>query len=107
MTGLAVPSRPVRAAPLTERAFQARVLDLAKLYGWMVFHPYSSRRSTAGFPDLVLARHGQVLFVELKTDTGQLSVAQRQWRDALPDARCWRPRDWRDGTIARHLRDGL
>lgn len=89
-------SAPV--APLTEKQFQAHVLQLASLYGWLVFHPYDSRRSAAGFPDLTLVRGGKLLFVELKTDRGRSTPDQRLWLDALratgADARLWRPKDF-------------
>ncbi len=69
------------AAP-TEKAFQAQVLTLARLWGWRCYHAHASRRSAPGFPDLVMVR-----------------PEQRGWLDALDrckgiEARLWRPRDW-------------
>ena len=90
------------APKLTEKAFQAQVVKLAKLYGWLVFHPYDSRRSEKGFPDLVLAhpKWGLAIFAELKTDTGKLSPEQDQWLTVLDDCNqwslVWRPKDWPD-----------
>jgi len=46
-----------------------------------------------GFPDLVLARAGKVIFAELKSETGKLSPTQREWANALGTLRIWRPRD--------------
>src|SRR5688572_19177552 len=40
----------------TERAFQAQVVKYARLMGWTAYHTHDSRRSQAGFPDLVLVR---------------------------------------------------
>ena len=102
-----------------ERAFQAAVIELAQRLGWRVAHFRATRTvdrqgrhrwqtpvdgDGAGFPDLVLARAGRILFVELKTDRGRLSPAQAEWRDVLELAaweapgvvrvRVWRPRDW-------------
>lgn len=48
-----------------------------------------------GFPDLVLARNGEVLFVELKSEKGKLSPEQRDWL-AHTNGRLWRPADWPD-----------
>lgn len=85
---------------MLERDFQAKVLELAKLTGWFVYHTFDSRRSEPGFPDLVLVhpRQGRVLFRELKTDTGQLSLHQVKWlqalKDAGADAEVWRPVQW-------------
>jgi hypothetical protein len=91
--------------PLSERDFQAQVIDLAQLTGWMVYHTYDSRRCQAGYPDLALCRHGEYLLVELKTDTGRVRPAQRQWIEALRSAsiecHIWRPGDW--NTIVERL----
>jgi hypothetical protein len=93
---------------VSERAWQAQVLALARYLKWRVAHFRPAQNSkgiwrtpvaadAAGFPDLVLVRE-RVLFVELKTDTGKLSPVQREWLRALVgdgvDARVWRPRDW-------------
>jgi hypothetical protein len=83
-----------------EKAWQAQVIELALLYGWFVYHTYDSRRSQPGWPDLVLARPttGELIFVELKTDVGRLSPAQRSWLRVLEDCNqevhVWRPRDF-------------
>lgn len=84
-----------------ESAFQSQVLDAARLGGWTLrYHTFDSRRSTAGFPDLVLIhpRRGLALFRELKRDGEQPSPVQLAWlaamADAGLDAGVWRPRDW-------------
>ncbi len=68
---------------LTEAELQQKITDRAELLGWMVYHTYDSRRSAAGFPDLVLARAGRVLFVEVKAEKGRLSVTQAKWLSEL------------------------
>ena len=79
---------------ITEKKFQSQIVQLAKLYGWTVYHTYDSRRSEPGFPDLVLVRE-TVLFRELKTDDGKLTPAQKAWGDTLKKAGAnyavWRP----------------
>jgi hypothetical protein len=107
MTTLAELRARYRAAhpPLSEDDFQDKVMDLAKRCGWMVCHylpaiRQSGRISTAikgdrGAPDLILARRGVVLLVELKTNKGVVSSDQRRWLDALDGyGDVWRPRDW-------------
>jgi hypothetical protein len=69
--------------PLAEKDWQAQVVQLARLYGWRDFHPLRSQGSEAGWPDLALVRSGRLLLVELKTDKGRLSPAQRAWLDEL------------------------
>ena len=79
---------------MTEKQFQSEVLKWAKHYGWAVYHTYDSRRSPAGFPDLVLVRD-RVLFRELKTEPGKVSPAQKIWATQLvkagADFEVWRP----------------
>jgi hypothetical protein len=82
---------------VTEKAWQATVLEAARTCGWLVYHTHNSRRSQPGFPDLVLVRD-RVIFVELKAEDGKLSHAQADWLAALgragADVHCWRPSDW-------------
>ena len=68
------------------------ILDAARTFGWSVTHfrPALTRHGwrtplegDAGFPDLVLARQGRVLAVELKSATGRLRPNQEFWRDQL------------------------
>jgi hypothetical protein len=78
----------------TEKQFQQQVLELAGLYGWRAYHTFDSRRSAAGFPDLVLGRPPRLIFAELKTATGRVSAAQQAWLDDLTAVanaigRCW------------------
>jgi type IV secretory pathway protease TraF len=68
---------------MNEKTFQTTVIDLAAAGRWMHYHTFDSRRSTPGFPDLVLVRPPELLFVELKTDRGVLSPHQHSWIDAL------------------------
>lgn len=69
---------------MTERELQQAVTDAAQLYGWRVYHTYDSRRSPSGFPDLVLLRREQLIFVELKRQKrAKISAAQQAWIDEL------------------------
>ena len=84
---------------MTEKAFQAEVVDIAKRLGWRVYHTYNSRRCEPGFPDLVLVRD-RVLFRELKTEKGKMRSAQEEWgqsfKTAEADWKVWRPSDMRE-----------
>ena len=101
--------------PITESQFQQQVIQLAKLRGWLVHHTRPARIKVqgvetyrtpiaghAGFPDLVLARRGRVIYAELKAQAGQLREDQIRWRDAMcpPERQAfcgwflWRPSDW-------------
>jgi hypothetical protein len=63
---------------MSEAELQAAVIDLARRLGWLVYHTHDSRRSPAGFPDLVCVRD-RVIYIELKTEKGGLSEEQSQW----------------------------
>ena len=81
-----------------EKQFQKYVLELARLTGWKYYHTHNSRRSPHGFPDLVLVRPGhQVIFAELKSETGKTSEEQDKWLELLRSAGArvylWRPED--------------
>ena len=109
-----------------EAQLQKDVIDLAHAFKWRVAHfrPVRVQRADgsvyyqtpvaadgAGFPDLVLARGGaggDVLFVELKSDTGQVEAKQREWLDTLRDGGAtvyvWKPKHWKSGEIENALR---
>ena len=91
---------------MTEKQFQQRILDLSWRCGWgLSYHPYDSRRSEPGFPDLVLisVERGRCIFVEVKKEKGKLAPEQMRWRDALIATGqrwyCWYPHDW-DEVVA-------
>lgn len=83
---------------MTEKAWQAQVLQLATLYRWLAYHPFDSRHSTAGYPDLTLVRPPSLVFAELKTAKGRLAPAQMVWLEQLraagQEAYVWRPDDF-------------
>lgn len=72
----------------TENALKAAVLKIAAERGWMVYTLTQNvvkrpQRKSSGYPDLTLARHGKVIWMELKMQTGQLSPEQEKWREAI------------------------
>lgn len=88
---------PPLKAEADEKSFQQAVVDLAKKNGWLVYHTYDSRKSTAGFPDLVLVRE-RVLWLELKVHPNKPTAEQLRWIDALKAAGQWAwvlyPEEW-------------
>lgn len=94
------------AEPMSEAQLQAAVLDLCKLRGLYAYHTHDSRRSQAGFPDLVIAGFHGHLFRELKAGRGRTSAAQANWLHRLGasgDAAIWTPADLRSGRIQKEL----
>ena len=71
---------------MTERQLQDAVQDAARLGGWLHYHTLDSRGCAPGFPDLILARPGQVRALELKTVTGRVTAAQSEWITTLDGA---------------------
>ena len=96
---------------VSEAQLRARVVTLAHAAGWRVFSlPIAKTRrpvkDAVGYPDLTLARHGQVLFLELKVDEGKLSQDQVGWMNALPHYYVIRPGDVGTMILGRLLANG-
>lgn len=93
---------------MTERELSEDVRTLADTLGLLAYHTYDSRRSEPGFPDWVIAGPRRVLFRELKTEAGRLTLSQVRWgevlRSAGADYDVWRPSDWMSGRITREMK---
>lgn len=94
---------------VTEAAFQAHVIHLAKLRGWRVAHFRAAQNGKgqwrtpvaadgAGFPDLILVRGTRIIAAELKSERGSVRPEQREWLNALEQTQVetfiWKPRHW-------------
>jgi len=97
----------------TEKQFQAAVVRLAKMTGWLVYFTQRSDRSPAGFPDLILARNGTLIAWELKRSAkSRPTPQQRAWLAALAEcgieSRVVTPDDWQhiEITLAALPRTG-
>lgn len=68
--------------------------------GWLCYHTHDSRKSQAGFPDIVAVRGNRAIFAELKKNDGRFSAAQETWSNLLGSVGgnveyyCWRSADW-------------
>ena len=115
-----VDASTVIARSMSEKALSDHIVNLARMLGWLV-HRDPTWRATgtdAGYPDLTLAKDGQVIFVELKAEGGRMSVAQHEWARHIDGAYhgsaaaypgrpwyyVWLPRHWLSGVIERVLR---
>ena len=83
---------------ITEAQFLHYVTDVANLGKWFIYHTYDSRRSQAGFPDLVMTKNGRIIFAELKSQKGRVRPEQQMWVDELEkhpgiEVYVWRPSD--------------
>lgn len=99
---------------MNESDLMRAVLDLSAHYGWrrsharpaMTAHGWrTALQGDQGAPDLLLAREGRLLLVELKSESGRLGPGQGEWASAIGDQwRLWRPADLRNGAIQGELR---
>lgn len=91
---------------MTEAQLQSAVTDLCTYYGLFWYHPYDSRRSVPGYPDLTIVGT-RVIFRELKSSTGRMRPVQLEWAARLTkagaDVDVWRPDDLRTGRIQAEL----
>ena len=92
-------------APISEKAFESQVKELAKLFGYVYYHTWRSFHSPSGFPDCVLVRlepEPRLIFLELKSETGQPTIDQWIWLyilQQLPkpvEAYLWKPSEFEE-----------
>lgn len=84
---------------VNEAQLSQQIVDLARYLGWMVYRTWCSKHSPAGFPDLCMFRGNRLVFAELKSDAGRLTLEQCLWLIGLHEtSHCevylWRPSDW-------------
>ena len=72
---------------MTEDELLTAVTEALELYGYLWTHSRRSDKALTmghqGVPDIIAARRGRVVFLELKTEKGQLSGEQWAWMVAL------------------------
>jgi hypothetical protein len=94
------------ARDMTERQLMQSVTDLCRVFHLLCYHTRDSRGSSAGFPDLVIIGSA-ILYAELKSASGKLTIEQGVWRDGIREAggmwALWRPEHWHSGEIRRAL----
>ena len=94
---------------MTEAALSRLICDLAHSLGWSVFRLPVNRtvrpvKDAVGYPDLTLARDGEVLWLELKGSRGEMSPAQWGWWHALqPRYHIITPDQWESGRVGELL----
>lgn len=110
---------------MTEAELTKNVIDAAHIFGWLVAHfrPGLTKagnwitpmQGDKGFPDLVLARNGEVILAELKVGKNKLTPDQLVWMAHLqpvwPTSEgpthgyyVWTDQDWDDNIITGVLR---
>lgn len=99
-----------QAHAMTEAELKSVILSMAKAKGWIVYttpqvKPMRPARldGSAGYPDLTLARDGEVMWIELKQEDAKLSLPQAGWQLALPRMFVIRPSDLGSGRVEELL----
>jgi len=106
---------------VTEKAFTAQVIQLARLYGWLVAHfrpamtAHGWRTAVqgdgAGFPDLLLVhpKRGLIVAAELKVGKNRMTEEQTRWIGAFAvagvQAYTWYPEHWSQIEAVLQARD--
>ena len=80
-------SRAVLDRSISERDFQAQIVELARALGWRVYHTRDSQGSAPGFPDLIMIRGATLLAMEVKSAKGKEAPAQQEWIAAFKQVR--------------------
>lgn len=84
---------------MTERQWMSQVLKMLRLAGWATYHTFDSRRSTAGFPDIIAIKERRMLAIELKADKGKATPEQIAWIRAFAQVA------WVDAFVLRPAED--
>jgi hypothetical protein len=82
-----------------EKEFQKWMQDYAGSQQWKWHHVFHPKYAPAGFPDLVLMRPPELMFIELKSHStyAKVSASQLEWLNGLEacnvEAHLWTPSD--------------
>lgn len=84
---------------ISEAEFLQQVIQAAKLFRWRVYHPWLSKHSQRGWPDLALLRPPRLILAELKAEGGRPTPDQVKWLEELAqvpgiEVGLWRPSDF-------------
>ncbi len=64
-----------------ETYIRQSITGALRLAGWAVFYIFQGLGSYKGISDLIALRDGQVVFIEVKTETGKQSEHQRIFQE--------------------------
>ncbi|WP_273845426.1 hypothetical protein [Rubrobacter calidifluminis] len=71
---------------ISEKEFTTRVKGIFRAAGWLTYHTWFSKRSDAGFPDLVCVKGERLVAMELKVGRNRPTANQLAWLEALREA---------------------
>ena len=83
---------------MLEIPFQNEIIKLAKHHEWeLIYHTHDSRKSAAGFPDLVMIKNDYLLVRELKSIRGVVTPDQTKWLAGFDGVKTLSADVWRPG----------
>lgn len=98
---------------MTERDYTTAVVQLFRLYGWLVYHPTPAPFPTGkryathfqghrGFPDIVAVhpRQQRLIVAELKSRRGRYGEGQKRWLQAFRKTGKVEVYVWRMGKVS-------
>ncbi len=70
---------------MTEAELQSNIIEAGTKLGWSHYHTWRSEKSDPGYPDLTLVSvsHCRVIWIECKSEKGDISPEQTHWHDML------------------------
>lgn len=100
-----------QANAMTEKQLQSAVMDTLRKFGWKTYHTFDSRKSAAGFPDIIALRGDRGIAIELKREKHNTKkerlAEQMRWLHAFDEAgfesALWQPTHWLNGEIVKAL----
>lgn len=66
-----------------ENTIQSDIREFLQWNGWFVIRNHQSLGSHKGLSDLTVIKNGRVVWIEVKTKKGKLSVHQVEFRNAI------------------------
>ena len=80
-------TRRVAGRSTAEVDFQREVIKYAVERGWLYHFCTDARKcqGNRGLPDVIFVRRGEIIFIEFKSDEGELSKFQEHWKRHIPE----------------------
>lgn len=78
----------VTVEKISEAAIRKQVTEYLRLRGWFVWYQLQGLGAYRGSPDLMAAKDGKTIAVELKKAKGYQSEKQKQFQDDYENAGC-------------------
>jgi len=86
---------------ITEKQFEAQVKEVAKIRQVdAYYHPFLSKWSPKGYPDITIVKVPRLIFAELKSEKGKISPEQAEWLELLRQCKTVEAYLWRVNEVS-------